>query len=57
MTGTFLNIATVIIGGIIGMVVMAAALVISDIISGMSDDYYGTEAFVFVLPTNITDRA
>ena len=43
------------IGGIIGMVVAAAALVISDIISGMSDDYYGTEAFVFVLPTNITD--
>jgi hypothetical protein len=49
------SLASSITGGIIGMVVMAAALVISDIISGMSDDYYGTEAFVLVLPTNITD--
>jgi hypothetical protein len=40
---------------IVGMIVAAAALVISDIISGMGDDYYGTEVFVFVLPTNITD--
>jgi hypothetical protein len=49
------SLASSITGGIIGTVVMAAALVISDIISGMSDDYYGTEAFVLVLPTNITD--
>jgi hypothetical protein len=41
--------------GVISMVIAAAALVISDIISGMSDDYYGTEAFILVLPTNITD--
>lgn len=40
---------------IVGMIVAAAALVIADIISGMEDDYYGTEVFVFVLPTNITD--
>ena len=40
---------------IIGMVIAAAALVISDIISGMSDDYYGTEVFVLALPTNVTD--
>jgi hypothetical protein len=41
--------------GIVGMVIAAVTLVLSDIISGMKDDYYGTEAFVFVLPTNITD--
>jgi hypothetical protein len=41
--------------GLIGMVVAAATLVIAGIISGMEDEYYGTEAFVFVLPTNITD--
>jgi hypothetical protein len=40
---------------IAGMIVAAAAFVIADIISGMGDDYYGTEVFVFVLPTNITD--
>ena len=40
---------------IAGMIVAAAAFVIADIISGMSDDYYGTKVFVFVLPTNITD--
>jgi hypothetical protein len=40
---------------IVGMVVAAAALVISDIVSGMDDDYYGTEVFALVLPTNITD--
>jgi hypothetical protein len=42
-------------GSIVGMVVAAAALIISDIISGMQDDYYGTEVFALVLPTNITD--
>jgi hypothetical protein len=36
-------------------VVAAAALVISDIVSGMDDDYYGTKVFVLGLPTNITD--
>ena len=55
MAQELVSLASSIIGGIIGMVVMAAALVIADIISGMSDDYYGTEAFVFVLPSNITD--
>ena len=35
--------------------VAAAALVISDIVSGMDDDYYGTKVFVLGLPTNITD--
>ena len=34
---------------------VASALVISDIVSGMGDDFYGTEVFVFVLPTSITD--
>ena len=52
------TIATVIgaqIGAAVGAIVAAAALVIADIISGMGDDYYGTEVFVFVLPTSITD--
>jgi hypothetical protein len=50
-----INLIASTVGAFIGMVVAAAALVISDIVSGMSDDYYGTEAFVLVLPTNITD--
>jgi hypothetical protein len=55
MAQYLVSLITSTIGAIIGMVVAAAALVIADIVSGMSDDYYGTEAFVFVLPTNITD--
>ncbi len=52
------TIATIIgevIGGIVGLIVAAATIVITDIISGMSDDYYGTEVYVLVLPTNITN--
>lgn len=43
------------VGAIVGMVTAAVALVTADIVSGMADDYYGTEVFVFVLPTNLTD--
>jgi hypothetical protein len=41
--------------GIAAMVTIAIGLVMSDIISGMADDYYGTEAHILVLPTNLVE--
>ena len=40
---------------VLGTVVAAAVFVIYDIISSSADDYYGTEVFAFVFPTNTTD--
>jgi hypothetical protein len=41
--------------GIIGMALAAAALVVSAIIAGADDDFYGVEASVLALPTNVSD--
>lgn len=38
-----------------GMVIAAAALIISAVIASLPDDYYGTEAYVLVLPSNSWD--
>lgn len=50
-----INMISGTLSAVVGMVTAAVALVAADIVSGMADDYYGTEVFVFVLPTNITD--
>jgi hypothetical protein len=42
-------------GGIVGMIVAAAAIVITSIVSDMADDFYGVEAYTLVLPNNIRD--
>ena len=52
---TVLLIISETILGVVGAVVAAATFVISAIVSGMGDEFYGTQPFVFVLPTNITD--
>jgi hypothetical protein len=41
--------------GIIGVVVVIASAIAAAIISGMEDDYYGTDVFAFLLLTNVTD--
>jgi len=38
-----------------GTIAAAAAMVIAAVVAGMDDDYYGTQAAVLVLPTNLTD--
>jgi hypothetical protein len=43
------------VSAVVGMIVAAAALVVADIVSGAADDFYGTQAFAFVLPTSLTD--
>jgi hypothetical protein len=40
---------------VVGMVLMAAGLILAAVIAGLPDDFYGTEVEVLVLPTNAAE--